>query len=98
MFYYVFFLQKGLLCFFFAKRYALDWLHDERIVKVIYGDDAHIICTIHINTDYPSAGSVQLQSVEGIQDGPDPSTIKPDATNSQVKLAHWLQYLHDYFH
>ena len=37
-----------------------------RVVKVLYGKKANIICTLTISDTYPSESSVSLQSVDGL--------------------------------
>ena len=76
-------------------RFAIDWLHEKNLLKVLYGEDGHVICTLSIGRDYPNQGSVTLAKVEGIQDGPDPKTIRP--SQDAVRLSAWLNFLHDYF-
>lgn len=48
------------------RRYALDWLHSEGVVRVLCGSQSQITCTLKLHDDYPSVSWVTLQSATGL--------------------------------
>lgn len=74
-----FLLTKNLICLYLCcgvffrlfrlRRYALDWLSEEGLIRVMMGDKGQVVCTLTIQSGYPAIGSeVRLTAVEGLQE------------------------------
>ena len=57
-----------MLDFVYICRYALDWLSDEGLIRVMLGDKGQVVCSLTIESGYPATGSVKLTAVEGLQE------------------------------
>ena len=50
------------------RRFAVDWLQDESVLRMMLGSGGHIICSLAVPSGYPDQGHVTLTSVEGVGD------------------------------
>ena len=61
----------------FENRYAIDWQYNDGLIRVLYGSDASLVCTLKLHDDYPSClaqgrpegAAVTLQSANGLPPG-----------------------------
>lgn len=72
------------------RRYALDWLHSEGVVRVLCGCQSQITCTLKLHDDYPTVPSVTLQSATGLPPDFNLNTIQ---VPSSATLGQALEFL-----
>ncbi|KAK2157083.1 hypothetical protein LSH36_199g02019 [Paralvinella palmiformis] len=73
------------------QSYALDWDQSTHTLKVIFGKRADLVCILNVRPDYPSSGTITLESVKG-DSHIDLESIKLVTQNST--LTDWLNHLH----
>ncbi|XP_002741210.1 uncharacterized protein LOC100368543 [Saccoglossus kowalevskii] len=72
------------------SKYAIDWIVDERKVKLMIADNVHNVCTLCIEEGYPITGGVLLKSIDGSDVSLD--NLKPPMPNPSI--TDWIHYLH----
>ncbi|XP_070565982.1 uncharacterized protein [Ptychodera flava] len=75
------------------QRYAIDWIDNENVVRLMLADDGHIVCTLTIDKGYPAIGGVTLKNVTGIGKDTQIGNLKPSVSNPSI--TDWMQYLHE---
>lgn len=73
------------------KEYAVDYLREEGILRLMMGSKGQIICTLKIEHGYPKNGSVKLTALEGIQTNQQLEDLKPSKENP--RLTDWVRFL-----
>ncbi|XP_022080020.1 uncharacterized protein LOC110973478 [Acanthaster planci] len=74
-------------------QYAIDWVSEEGILRVIFGDSAQIVCTLSLTTGPQGRTMVQLKSLEGVKQHPPIQELKPSC--EEPKISDWLEFLKD---
>ncbi|XP_028406622.1 uncharacterized protein LOC114529058 [Dendronephthya gigantea] len=73
------------------KRFAIDWKEEEQVVRLMLGKAGQIVCSLKMEKDYPSEGSVSVVEIHGA----DPAIIFQDSlvTGELKTLTSWIEYL-----
>ncbi|XP_038079371.1 uncharacterized protein LOC119746480 [Patiria miniata] len=74
-------------------QYAIDWVPEEGILRVIFGDSAQIVCTLSLSTGPLGTTVVQLKSLEGVRQHPPLDELKPP--HEKPRISDWLEYLQE---
>ncbi|CAH1796618.1 unnamed protein product [Owenia fusiformis] len=72
------------------ERYAIDWICNEGVLRMMLGDNGHIVCTLEIQDGYPATGEVKLKSISGRSED-SPGDLQPP--QKSPTLTDWLHYL-----
>ncbi len=86
-----------------ARRFSLDWIPDERLLRVINEKNVHVIATLHVARSYPAPGSVTLRRLEGFPAAEGARTAAetlrppPGEGGADPTLEIWLNFLNEQF-
>ncbi|XP_072179441.1 uncharacterized protein [Diadema setosum] len=76
------------------NQYAIDYVHGEGVLRAMLGSSGQVVCTLTIESGYPSRGCVTLTKIEGNGHHKDVSEYKPPTDNPTMQ--DWLVYLQDH--
>ncbi|XP_041367773.1 early endosome antigen 1-like [Gigantopelta aegis] len=72
--------------------YAIDWIPEEHLLRIIVGKKSTIVCTLEIPESYPSAGKITPVSISGDVDSEDTTILQPEGPGT---LLDWAKYLEE---
>ncbi|KAL8581108.1 hypothetical protein ACOMHN_033556 [Nucella lapillus] len=75
-------------------KFAIDWIQQESVLRVIVGKGGGIVCSLLIPSGYPRQGQVTLTSIIGAPDSLALEDLKP---STGKRLEDWVQFLEDTF-
>ncbi|XP_046580181.1 coiled-coil domain-containing protein 18-like [Haliotis rubra] len=75
-------------------RYAIDWIQEENILRVMVGRGGSIVCTLIIPSGYPLSGEVTLTDIKG-HSGTDLTDLQP--AGCERGLTAWAEMLEEKF-
>ncbi|XP_067667162.1 uncharacterized protein PF3D7_1120000-like [Haliotis asinina] len=75
-------------------RYAIDWIQEDNILRVMVGRGGSIVCTLIIPSGYPLSGEVTLTDIKG-HSGTDLKDLQP--AGSERGLTAWAKMLEEKF-
>ncbi|KAK7116403.1 tropomyosin Lep s 1.0101-like [Littorina saxatilis] len=76
------------------SKFAIDWIQQENILRVIVGKGGGIVCSLEIPDGYPHQGQVTLTGIMGAADDILPQDLKP---HTGGRLEDWVQLLETTF-
>jgi len=71
-------------------KFAIDWLVDQRRLRLMLGHNGNIICTLGIPLTYPRSGEITLEQVNGVKLHHSLDSYRP---KEDISISGWLSYL-----
>ncbi|XP_796223.3 uncharacterized protein LOC591573 [Strongylocentrotus purpuratus] len=72
-------------------QYAIDYVHEERKLHAMLGSSGQVVCTLTIDSGYPTSGKATLTKIEGNGHDKDLGHYKPPMENPT--MSDWLMHL-----